>query len=89
MFNLNPMNIFTKFKQKRAIKQYQKYRNTLCPKCNQLNWNYCFAPYLKNKEKCSIEARVCKNCGYKDTNGHIISNEIKLNSELTFKVSQK
>ena len=81
------MTILKKLKNYLSTRAYLKYRKKPCPKCNNLNWKYCFAPFVhQSGKKGAIEGRTCGNCGYKDPEGHFIDNEIKLNKHFKFNI---
>jgi len=72
------------FKSEKA--KYREYRKKPCPECSKLNWKYSYAPYYHKGKKCALEARICGNCGYKDTDGHILQDTTKLNDTTKFNV---
>ncbi|GAF94684.1 unnamed protein product [marine sediment metagenome] len=80
------MTILKKFRNYLSTKAYLKYKQKPCSKCGKFNWKYCYSPYYQKGKKGVIEARICGNCGYKDGDGHFISDKIKLNTNLDFKV---
>ena len=82
------MKILKKIYDHKSIKTYKKYRKTPCSKCGILNWKYSYAPYIKKGKKCVLEARICGNCGYKDTNAHLILDKNKLNANLNFNITK-
>lgn len=82
------MNIFTKILKYFKLREYLKYKKSSCPYCGKFHWKYCFAPTIQNGVKGTLEARICGNCGYKDTEGHFISSETKYNGVASFKTKQ-
>lgn len=83
------MNIFKKINNYLSAKEYKKYRKAPCLKCGILNWKYCYSPYIKKDKKYALEARICGNCGYKDTSAHLISDKnALLGKNLTFNIKK-
>jgi len=82
------MTILKKLQNYLNTRDYLKYRKKHCPKCNRLNWKYLFSPMISKKEKGTLEARICGNCGFKDPEGFFISGELKLNKNFKLKIEK-
>ena len=55
----------------------EKNRKSWLCKIGIHKWQYCSAPFVLEGTWGKIMARVCKRCGYKDTNGTFIPQKNK------------